>query len=99
MALNFGFEGGAECPLLISCGHSAPVAAALLSSFSPVPGQRVVEQLVLVALPRHVAAEAQESGDVNPVDVLRVLHIAAQVELSQDALCRLLLDNTVHYTH
>lgn len=68
----------------------------LRSSSSPVPGQRVVEQLVLVALPRHVAAEAQEGGDVDPVDVLRVLHVAAQVELSQDALRRLLLDNTGH---
>lgn len=57
----------------------------------PVLGERLVDQLVLVALPGHVSSEAEEGGDVDSVHVLCVLHVAAQVELSQDAFPRLLL--------
>lgn len=58
----------------------------------PVLRQGGVEQLVLVAPPGHVAAVAQEGGDVDAVHVLRVLHVTTQVKLCQDALPRLLLE-------
>lgn len=60
----------------------------------PALGQCAVEQPFLVALPGHVSSEAEEGGDVDAVHVLRVLHIAAQVELGEDALpCFLLQTN------
>lgn len=58
----------------------------------PVLGERLVDQLVLVALPGHVSPEAQERGDIDPVHVLRVLNVASQVKLSENALPRLLLE-------
>lgn len=57
----------------------------------PVLRQRAVDEVVLVALASHVPAEAQEGGDVDAVDVLRVAHVAAQVKLCQETLRRLLL--------
>lgn len=60
----------------------------------PVLGERFVDQLVLVALPGHVPSEAEERGDVDSVDVLRVLHVAAQIKLCQNRLPRLLLKET-----
>lgn len=74
-----------------------PPLSLALSLYPPPPpalGHRLVDQLVLVALSGHVAPEAEERGDVDSVDVLRVLHVAAQVELGEDALRRLLLSAT-----
>lgn len=42
----------------------------------PVLSQCVVDQLILVALPGHVSAEAKKRGDVDSVNVLRVLNVA-----------------------
>lgn len=63
----------------------------------PVLGQRAVDQLVLVALPRHVSSEAEERGDVDSVNMFRVLDVAAQIKLCEDTLpCFLLRDKNTH---
>jgi len=60
----------------------------------PVLGEGLVDQLVLVALPGHVSPKAEEGGDVDSVHMLRVLDVAAQIKLCQDAFPCLLLENT-----
>lgn len=69
----------------------SPPPSGGVTSRAPVVRQRCVEDALVVALAGHVAAKAKEGGDVDAVHVLRVLHVAAQVELGQDALARLLL--------
>lgn len=59
--------------------------------YKPVLGQCVVDQLVLVTLPGHVSSEAEERGDVDSVDMLCALNIAAQIKLCENTLPRLLL--------
>ncbi|KAF3852772.1 hypothetical protein F7725_006127 [Dissostichus mawsoni] len=53
----------------------------------------VLAQTQLRALSGHVSSEAQEGGDVDSVDVLRVFHVTAQVKLRQHTLPRLLLNH------
>lgn len=59
--------------------------------FLLVLGQGLADHVFLVSLPSGVATVAQESGDVNTVDVLRAVGITAQVKLCQQVLCHLLL--------
>lgn len=63
----------------------------------PVLGQCVVDQLVLVALPGHVSAKAKECCDIDSVNVLGVLNVAAQIKLSKDTLTDLLLKHNTHH--
>lgn len=52
----------------------------------PVFVKSFIQNKVFVALPGKVASETQKSCDVNPVHVFSVLHVTAQVELSQQDL-------------
>lgn len=52
----------------------------------PVFAKRFIQHKIFIALPGKVAPKAQKGGDVNPVHMLRVLHVTAQVELSQQDL-------------
>lgn len=55
-------------------------------SNTPVSVKRFIQHKVFIALPGKVASKAQKGGDVNPVHMLCVLHVTAQVELSQQDL-------------
>ena len=57
----------------------------------PVFVKRFIQHKVFIALPGKVAPKAQKGGDVNPVHVLRVLRVTAQVELGQQDLGSLFL--------
>lgn len=61
----------------------------------PVSVKRFIQHKVFIALPGKVASKAQKGGDVNPVHMLRVLHVTAQVELSQQDLSCFFLSHNI----
>lgn len=60
-------------------------------SNAPVFVKGFVQHKVFIALSGEVAPKTQKGGDVNPVHVFGVLHVATQVELSQQDLCSFFL--------
>lgn len=62
-----------------------------MREFLLVLGKGLGDHVFLISLPSCIATIAQESGDINTVDVLRAMGIAAQVKLRQQVLCHLLL--------
>lgn len=61
----------------------------------PVSVKRFIQHKVFIALPGKVASKAQKGGDVNSVHMLCVLHITAQVELSQQDLSCFFLSRNI----
>lgn len=61
----------------------------------PVSVKCFIQHKVFIALPGKVASKAQKGGDVNPVHMLRVLHVTAQVELSQQDLSCFFLSHNI----
>ena len=53
----------------------------------PIFGKGFIQHKIFIALPGKVASKTQEGCDINPVHMLSVLHITAQVEFSQQDLC------------
>ena len=52
----------------------------------PVLVKSFIQYKIFIALPGKVAPKTQKGRDVNPIHVFCVLHITAQVELSQQDL-------------
>lgn len=89
--------GKEEANLAIVAGcHHLSLTSAVGQTWGPVSNvpvsvERFIQHKIFIALPGKVASKAQKGGDVNPVHMLRVLHVTAQVELGQQDLGRFFL--------